>query len=68
MTAQIETTQKTTVTLSVEEFLEKLNLGVSGEVSSVFISQKIEGIDGFESVKVLPAQVIISFKEEVLKN
>ncbi len=57
MKTKIETTTKTTVTLSVEEFLERLNLDESGNLLHAIVQP--EYVDG---VGIVPAKVAITFE------
>jgi hypothetical protein len=70
MKAQIETTKKTTVTLSVKDFLENLGLEVSGKLTAVIITPERKVCDGFSTSneRTAPASVNLYFEKVEREN
>lgn len=62
MKKEYETTTKTTVTLTVEEFLSGLNIKESGKLEAVIVTPPVTHYNAFDVNTVDPAKVHIHFK------
>jgi hypothetical protein len=68
MKTKIESTKKTTVTLTVKDFLENLNIEASGKLTAVIVTPEAVWHNAFEEDRVEPAKVNLYFEKKQTEN